>query len=93
MPDVPTMAEAGVDDFVLGALFGVFVPASTPAEVTGRLTREITTMAQTPEFRKRLIDIGQEQTEPLAGEVFARAIRSEAHRWRELAAMAGVKEE
>jgi tripartite-type tricarboxylate transporter receptor subunit TctC len=93
MPDVPTMAEAGVDDFVLGALFGVFVPASTPAEVTGRLTREITTMAQTPEFRKRLIDIGQEQTEPLAGEAFARAIRSEAHRWRELAAMAGVKEE
>jgi tripartite-type tricarboxylate transporter receptor subunit TctC len=93
MPDVPTMAEAGVDDFVLGALFGVFVPAGTPAEATGRLTRDLTAIAQAPDFRKRLVDIGQEQTDPLTGEAFGRAIRAEAHRWRELAAMAGVKDD
>jgi tripartite-type tricarboxylate transporter receptor subunit TctC len=93
MPDVPTMAEAGADDFVLGALFGIFVPSATPAEVTGRLTREITTMGQSPDFRKRLVDIGQESTEPLAGEAFGRVMRAEAQRWRELAATAGVKDE
>jgi tripartite-type tricarboxylate transporter receptor subunit TctC len=37
--------------------------------------------------------LGQEVTEPLVGEAFGRAIRAEAQRWRELAAMAGVKEE
>ncbi|HKA45859.1 MAG TPA: tripartite tricarboxylate transporter substrate binding protein [Burkholderiales bacterium] len=93
MPDVPTMAEAGVDDFVLGALFGLLVPSGTPAEATARLTREITALAGSPDFRKRLVDIGQEGTEPLAGEAFARVIRAEAQRWRELAAMAGVKDD
>jgi tripartite-type tricarboxylate transporter receptor subunit TctC len=90
MPDVPTMAEAGVDDFVLGALFGVLVPAGTPAEATGRLAREIAALAGAPDFRRRLIDIGQEATEPLLGDGFGRVIRAEAQRWRELAAMAGV---
>ena len=41
----------------------------------------------------REIDIGQEVTEPLAGEAFGRVIRAEAARWRELANMAGVKDE
>lgn len=93
MPEVPTMSEAGVQDFVLGALFGVFVPAGTPAEPIERLGRELPWISQNPEFRKRLVDIGQEITEPLQGEAFGRAIRSEAARWRELAAKAGVKDE
>ena len=58
MPEVPTMAEVGVNDFVLGALFGVFVPAGTPAEVVGRLSRELLAISQMPDFRKRLVDIG-----------------------------------
>jgi tripartite-type tricarboxylate transporter receptor subunit TctC len=92
MPDVPTMAEAGADDFVLGALFGVFVPAGTPAEITGRLTRDLTAISLSADFRKRLIDIGQERTEPLAGDAFGRTMLAEAQRWRELASMAGVKD-
>jgi tripartite-type tricarboxylate transporter receptor subunit TctC len=87
------MAEAGVDDFVLGALFGVFVPVATPGEVIDRLSRELPAVSRNPEFARRLIDIGQELTEPLLGEAFGRTIRSEAARWRELATLAGVKEE
>jgi tripartite-type tricarboxylate transporter receptor subunit TctC len=93
MPEVPTMAEAGVPDFVLGALFGVFVPAGTPAEAVERLGRELPQVSASAEYRKRIIDIGQEVTEPLAGEAFGRAMRAEAARWRELANMAGVKDE
>ena len=40
MAEVPTMAEAGVSDFVLGALFGLFVPNGTPREPIERLARE-----------------------------------------------------
>jgi tripartite-type tricarboxylate transporter receptor subunit TctC len=93
MPEVPTMAEAGVEDFVLGALFGVFTPAAAPNEVIERLSRELPAISRNPEFSKRLIDIGQELTQPLLGEAFGRAIRDEAARWRELSTMAGVKEE
>jgi tripartite-type tricarboxylate transporter receptor subunit TctC len=91
--EVPTMAEAGVSDFVLGALFGVFVPAGTPKEALERLAREVPAATQSADFRKRVIDIGQEVTEPLAGEAFGRVMRAEAARWRELATMAGVKDE
>jgi tripartite-type tricarboxylate transporter receptor subunit TctC len=90
---VATMAEAGVSDFVLGALFGVFVPAGTPREPIERLAREVPAVMQSADFRRRVVDIGQEVTEPLAGEAFGRAMRAEAARWRELATMAGVKDE
>jgi tripartite-type tricarboxylate transporter receptor subunit TctC len=93
VPEVPTMADAGVDDFVLGALFGVFTPAATPSEVIERLSRELPAISRNPDFSKRLVDIGQELTEPLLGEAFGRSIRAEAARWRELSTMAGVKEE
>jgi tripartite-type tricarboxylate transporter receptor subunit TctC len=93
MPEVPTMAEAGMQDFVLGALFGVFVPQGTPAEAVERLGRELPQVSAGAEYRKRIVDIGQEVTEPLAGEAFGRVIRNEAARWRELANMAGVKDE
>jgi tripartite-type tricarboxylate transporter receptor subunit TctC len=93
MPEVPTMAEAGMQDFVLGALFGVFVPLGTPAEAVERLGRELPQVSAGGEYRKRIIDIGQEVTEPLAGEAFGRVIRAEAARWRELANMAGVRDE
>jgi tripartite-type tricarboxylate transporter receptor subunit TctC len=93
MPEVPTMAEAGTSEFVLGALFGVFVPQGTPKEAIDRLSRDVPEVTRSAEFRKRMVDIGQEVTEPLLGEAFGRYIAAEAQRWRELAALAGVKEE
>jgi tripartite-type tricarboxylate transporter receptor subunit TctC len=69
------------------------VPRGTPHEAIERLAKEVPAVTQNAEFRKRVIDVGQEVTEPLVGEAFGRAIRAEAQRWRELAAMAGVKEE
>jgi tripartite-type tricarboxylate transporter receptor subunit TctC len=92
-PEVPTMAEAGVPDFVLGALFGIFVPAGTPREPIERLAAEVRAVSESEQFRKRMVDIGQELTEPLTGEAFGRVMRAEAQRWRSLAAKAGVKDE
>ena len=93
MPEVPTLAELVGGDFVLGALFGVFVPVNTPREAIERLSRGLPAISRDPDFSRRLVDIGQELTEPLLGEAFGRAIRDEAARWRELSTMAGVKED
>jgi len=92
MPDVPTMAEAGVQDFVLGALFGLFVPSGTPKEPLERLARDATAVTASADFRKRMVDIGQEVTEPVQGDAFGRVMRQEVARWRELAAKAGVQD-
>src|SRR5258708_5422910 len=62
--EVPTMAEAGVSDFVLGALFGVFVPAGTPKEALQRLAREVPPSPQSPPFTAPLIHIAPELTPP-----------------------------
>ena len=92
MSDVPTMAEAGFNDFVLGPLFGVFVPAGTPPAIVTRLTSEVLAAKQNAEFRKRVAEIGQELTEDLSGADFGRFMVAEARRWREMAATAGLKD-
>jgi tripartite-type tricarboxylate transporter receptor subunit TctC len=78
---------------VLGALFGVFVPAGTPKEPIERVAAETRKAMDSADFAKRMVDIGQELTEPITGEAFGRVMRAEAQRWRELAAKAEVKEE
>jgi tripartite-type tricarboxylate transporter receptor subunit TctC len=92
LPDAPTMAEAGVSDFVLGPVFGVLVPGGTPGEVVGRLERDTVAATGQAEFRRRLVDVGAEEVEPLTGAAFGAYMRAEARRWRELAAAAGMQE-
>ena len=60
LPDVPTLAEAGMKDFDQGTWFGILAPASTPAEVVARLNAEMVKIIQSPEFRKRMEEIGAE---------------------------------
>jgi tripartite-type tricarboxylate transporter receptor subunit TctC len=92
MAEVPTMAEAGFNDFVLGALFGVFVPAGTAPDIVSRLTGEVLAAKQNADFRKRVADIGQELTEDVSGAAFGRFMVAEARRWREMAVAAGIKD-
>ncbi len=93
MPEVPTMAEAGVPDFVMGALFGMFVPGGTPPHIAARLARDVVAVSQMPKYRTQLAAIGQEVAEPLTDEAFGAYVKNEARRWRELAERAGVKDE
>jgi tripartite-type tricarboxylate transporter receptor subunit TctC len=60
LPDVPTLAEAGMKDFDQGTWFGILAPAATPAEVVARLNAEMVKIIQSPEFRKRMEEIGAE---------------------------------
>lgn len=60
LPDLPTVAEAGVPDFAIEAWFGVLAPAGTPAPIVNRLSREIDAIVKAPEFKQRMLNIGQE---------------------------------
>lgn len=54
LPDVPTMQELGVPNFVVNGWYAILAPAGTPAEITERLSREIATVVAQPEIRAQL---------------------------------------
>lgn len=59
LPDVPTMAEAGVADFVMeGGWFGMFAPARTPGDIVMQLYRGVKTALENPEVQGHLEKIG-----------------------------------
>jgi tripartite-type tricarboxylate transporter receptor subunit TctC len=58
LPDVPTMAEAGVPNQEADTLTGILAPAGTPKEVVDLLHREIVKLVALPEIREKLIAVG-----------------------------------
>jgi tripartite-type tricarboxylate transporter receptor subunit TctC len=60
LPDVPTLAEAGVKGIDTGTWFGLLAPAATPKDIVARLNAEAVKVIQSPEFKKRMDEIGAE---------------------------------
>jgi tripartite-type tricarboxylate transporter receptor subunit TctC len=60
LPDVPTLAELGMADFNQGTWFGILAPAGTPPEVVARLNADMVKIIHSPEFKKRMQEIGAE---------------------------------
>ncbi|MCC7226875.1 MAG: tripartite tricarboxylate transporter substrate binding protein [Burkholderiaceae bacterium] len=58
LPDVPTMAEAGIKDMVVTAWFGLFAPAGTPPEIVNKIQQATTKVLEVPEIRSRFVEMG-----------------------------------
>jgi len=58
LPDIPTMAEAGVPGFVFGTSFGLVAPAGTPAPIVARLAEVVGVALRDPAVGGRLVDLG-----------------------------------
>ncbi len=59
LPDVPTMAEAGVQDFVMdGGWYGMFAPAKTPANIITQLSQEVKAALMAPEVQRNISALG-----------------------------------
>ena len=58
LPDLPTIAEAGVPGYESGVWFGLSAPAGTPREIIARLSAEAVKGTKSPEFVKRMSDLG-----------------------------------
>jgi tripartite-type tricarboxylate transporter receptor subunit TctC len=91
-PDLPTMAEAGVPDFVAATWYGVQAPRGTSQPVVGLLNREIAAAIATPELREKLVALGIE-LETGTPQAFAKFIRSEIERWGAAMKDAGLAQE
>ncbi|MPT41284.1 MAG: tripartite tricarboxylate transporter substrate binding protein [Achromobacter sp.] len=90
LPDVPTVAEAAVPGFEMGAWQGVVVPAGTPGPVIDKLNAEIRRALQSPEMQKQLKAQGAQALGSTPQE-YAAYIKSEISRWGEVVKAANVK--
>jgi len=92
LPDVPTIAEAGLSGMEAGAWFGLFAPAGTPPAAVAWINREVQKAFAAPEARERFA--GQGAVLPLdAPEAFGKHVSAETERWGALIKRAGIKME
>jgi tripartite-type tricarboxylate transporter receptor subunit TctC len=92
LPDVPTMAEAGIAGQEAYTLTGILAPAATPKEITALLHREIVKLVAEPDVQKRLADLGFEVVANTPEE-FAVRIKSEMEKWGKVIRDAKIKVE
>ena len=83
IPDVPTMAEAGVEDQESDTMQGVFVPAGTPPEIVALLNREIVAALKLPDVQAKCQQIGFDVIGGTPTE-FAAYIKKEVDRWHKV---------
>ena len=89
-PDIPTMAEAGVPGYEMGAWFGLMGPGGMPKPLTEMLHREMAAILNEPEIRKRLIEIGADPS-GISPDEFSRFLVAERDKWTRVGASAGVR--
>ena len=89
LPDVPTIAEAGVAGYEVSGWYGVLAPPNVPKALVTRINREINRILNDPETSKTL---SQQGADPLPGspEHFAAIIKVDLTKWAKVVAAAGI---
>jgi tripartite-type tricarboxylate transporter receptor subunit TctC len=92
LPEVPTMAEAGVPDQESDTLTGVVAPAGTPREIIDRWNAEIVRVVALPDVKQRLEDLGFEPVADTPAH-FGERIKTEIAKWAKVVHDANIKAE
>jgi tripartite-type tricarboxylate transporter receptor subunit TctC len=90
LPDLPTVAEAGVKGYESGVWFGISVPTGTPREIIMRLNAAAVQATKSPEFIKRMTDLGYNII-PGTPEQMERMLKDEIARWTPIVKASGAK--
>jgi tripartite-type tricarboxylate transporter receptor subunit TctC len=93
LPDVPTIAEAGLPGFEVTAWSGIVVPAATPKAIVNKLNADVNKAMASPALREKFAALGFEP--PVGGtpEAFAAHVRKELEKWADVVKRAGIKAE
>ena len=89
LPDVPTMIESGIPDYIMTFWSGVVAPAGVPAEIVNRLNTAINDGLTSASVRENLAKVGSEAS-PGTPQEFADFIAAETKKWSAVAKMAGI---
>ncbi len=90
LPDVPTLAELGIQGVEMSAWYGVYMPASTPRAVQQRVHEEVNRLLPHPDTRARLAAVGSEVA-PMSQADFAAFHVAENKRYAEVIKKRGIK--
>ncbi len=90
LPDVPTMAEAGVPSYEVYEWNAIFAPAGTPAPMVARLAEAIDKAMQSPEIRERVATLGGDIAGygPKEADAF---VREQTELWAKVIRLANIK--
>ena len=90
LPNVPTVAEAGLPGFDYSLWVGMFAPAGTPADVVDKIARDVRTVAQSPDVKERFAALGAEQM-PMTPSEFKQFVDGEIADSAKVVKAAGIK--
>jgi tripartite-type tricarboxylate transporter receptor subunit TctC len=89
LPDVPTMAEAGLADFEVSSWNGLAAPAGTPEPIIRKLNEEVNRILAMPDVREQLRTLGA-QAVGGTSQAFADYVNAEIGKWRDVIKAAGI---
>jgi len=92
LPDVPTIAEAGVPGYEGNNWWGILAPAGTPKAVVDRLNKELSVILSSAEIQKRFLDQGAEVVQMGPAE-FGPFIAAETAKWARVVREGNIKAE
>jgi tripartite-type tricarboxylate transporter receptor subunit TctC len=92
LPEVPTMAEAGVKGYALTNWFGLVAPAATPKDVVAKVHADVTRILRDPEIQKKIAEMGADVVGNSPAE-FGAAMQAESAQWADIIRSANIKAE
>jgi tripartite-type tricarboxylate transporter receptor subunit TctC len=92
LPDLPTIAEAGVPGYEANNWYGLLLPAKTPRAILERLSRESVKVLNTPAIKEQLFRQGLDAS-PSTPQEFSAYIKSEMAKWAKVVKSSGAKAE
>ena len=92
LPDVPSMAESGLQGFDTSGWFGMYIAPKTPPHIVKKLNTEILAVVNTPDMRERLLTFGATPLPGTPDDLRAQLAR-EVPAWRKVIQEAGLKAE
>jgi len=90
VPDLPTIAEAGLPGYEANNWNGFLVPGKTPRPIINRLNKELTAVLNAPDIKEALFKQGLDAA-PSTPEAFASYMKSEMAKWAKVIKAAGIK--
>lgn len=91
VPDVPTLAESGVEGMDVAAWYGLLAPAGTPPAIVKRLNQAVNDALADEKFRAQLMQAGVEPMVNSTPEFFASFLADDIALWKKVISAAGTK--